>query len=53
MQSWLERFAYRIEIGVEPFLFAALVTLSLTALSVGFQAIRATRANPVETLRYE
>jgi putative ABC transport system permease protein len=53
MRHWLERFAYRIEIGAEPFLIAALMTIALALLSVGYQALRATRANPVETLRYE
>jgi putative ABC transport system permease protein len=50
---WLERFAYRIDIGPEPFVSASLLALILAMSSVGYQALKAARANPVEALRYE
>jgi len=53
MRRWLEQFAERITLG--PWIFAVTVvsTLGLALLSVGFQALRAARANPVETLHSE
>ena len=53
MTRWLEQFAYRITIG--PWVFAAtgVLTLGLALLTVGFQTIRAARANPAEALRSE
>jgi len=53
MNKWLQNFAYRINIGVGTFALSALLALLIALLTVGFQAIRAARANPVDTLRYE
>jgi ABC-type antimicrobial peptide transport system permease subunit len=53
MQSWLRDFAYRIDIGWWTFIVATTMTLVIAIVTVGFQAIRAALANPVEALRYE
>jgi len=53
MHRWLEDFAYRIDIGVGVFLVTGAVALVLVLVSVGGQALRASLANPVESLRYE
>ncbi|MCX6833632.1 MAG: ABC transporter permease, partial [candidate division Zixibacteria bacterium] len=50
---WLERFVYRIDVGIGLLLFAGAVSLIVAVLGVSYQAIRAARANPVEALRYE
>lgn len=51
--SWLANFTYRIDLGVVPFLVTGLLTLVIVFLTVGSQAWRAARANPVDSLRYE
>ena len=53
MNGWLEDFAFRIYRGVDLFLIAILSTAILAWLTVGYQAIKAASANPVEALRYE
>jgi putative ABC transport system permease protein len=53
MRSWLEQFAYRTEIGAWPFVLVTLLTLAIAMLTVGAQALRAARANPVDAIRYE
>jgi putative ABC transport system permease protein len=53
MNRWLQDFAYRIHIGFGTFLLAAVLALGIALLTVGFQAIKAALANPVEALRYE
>jgi putative ABC transport system permease protein len=53
MNRWLQNFAYRINIGIGTFILAALMALVIALLTVGYQAIKAARANPVESLRYE
>jgi putative ABC transport system permease protein len=53
MRSWLERFAYRTTIGPWPFILVTVFILSLALLTVGAQAVRAARANPVDAIRYE
>lgn len=50
-QEWLKEFAYRIEIPWWIFGLTCLGILSLTLLSVSFQALKVARANPVESLR--
>lgn len=53
MQGWLDKFAYRINLGFGIF-FATIVSSLLVAwLAVGYRAIRAANANPVKSLRYE
>jgi len=53
VNGWLDNFAYRVDIGLETFLFAALVAFGAAAGAVSHQAVRAARANPVEALKYE
>lgn len=53
MNSWLQDFAYRIDLGVDTFILAALLALTIGLLTVGWQALKSANANPVEALRYE
>ena len=51
MNRWLQDFAYRIEIGPLVFLVAAALAISIALLTVGWQSMKAARANPVNSLR--
>jgi len=53
MHSWLQSFAYRVDLSWWIFILAWLISLFITMLTISFQAIRAARANPVTTLRSE
>lgn len=53
MSKWLEDYAYRINISWWIFLLAAFVACFVALVTVGFQAIKAARANPVKSLRTE
>jgi putative ABC transport system permease protein len=53
MNKWLQDFAYRIAISWWILALAAATTLAITLLTVGFRAVRAARANPVDSLRSE
>jgi putative ABC transport system permease protein len=53
MNRWLRNFAYRTPIGLWIFLAACGLTLGLAILAVCGQSLKAARANPVESLRYE
>jgi putative ABC transport system permease protein len=53
LQKWLQDFAYRIPIPWLAFIGAALLTLIVALLTVGFQAVKAALANPVKSLRTE
>jgi len=53
MQKWLQNFAYRTNIHATSFLAAGFVVLLIALVTVGYQAIKASRANPVKALHYE
>jgi putative ABC transport system permease protein len=53
MNKWLEDFAYRINIPWWVFLFAGIMAALVAFATIGFQAVKAARANPVKNLRTE
>ncbi len=53
MHSWLENFAYHIDIGKSIFLIAVGISLMIAAITISFQAVKAALANPVVSLRSE
>jgi putative ABC transport system permease protein len=53
MNKWLREFAYRTTMSWWVFVFAVLAALIVTCVAVGFQTIKAARANPVKSLRSE
>jgi len=53
MNSWLEDFAYRTDVHFITFIIAGLGSFAIAWATLSFQALRAARANPVNTLRDE
>jgi ABC-type antimicrobial peptide transport system permease subunit len=53
MQNWLEGYAYRIEISWWVFGIAGFTAMTIALITVSFQAIKAARLNPVNSLRTE
>lgn len=53
MNSWLQDFAYRINVGVTVFMMAIVSSMLVAWLAVGYRAIKAAVANPVKSLRTE
>lgn len=51
MQSWLENFAYRMDLQWTPFFLAGILGLGIAFLTVSFQSIKAAMTNPVNSLR--
>jgi putative ABC transport system permease protein len=51
--SWLEGFAYRIEVNGIIFLGAGLVALLIAGLTVSYESVKAAITNPVKSLRTE
>ncbi|MEQ9298734.1 MAG: ABC transporter permease [Cyclobacteriaceae bacterium] len=52
-QAWLDLFAYRVNFGLDVLGIAFLFISVIGALTIGFQALRATATNPSEILRNE
>ena len=53
MKTWLQNFHYRISLGFDTFLLAALLALIISIITVSYQSIRAALANPADSLKYE
>ena len=52
-QTWLEQFAYRIDVSYFTFFLSTVITVALALITVGFQALRAAYSDPIQTLRHE
>jgi len=53
MNKWLEIFAYRTGLEIWMFIVSALVTSAITILTIGSQTLKASYANPIDSLKYE
>jgi putative ABC transport system permease protein len=53
MHAWLQSFAYRVGISWWIFVLAWAISLGITLLTTGYQAIRAALTSPVKALRSE
>ncbi|NBC67306.1 MAG: FtsX-like permease family protein [Bacteroidetes bacterium] len=53
MSSWLQNFAYRIDIGLGIIILAGISALVVAWFTVSYQSVKATLVNPVDSLRSE
>lgn len=53
MNSWLEKFAYKIAMPLLIFVYAGVAALIVALVTVSFESFRAASSNPVNTLRSE
>ena len=53
MRQWLQNFPYAVRLGWEVFVLTALLAVIIALGTVGYQALKAALADPVDSLRYE
>jgi putative ABC transport system permease protein len=53
IRSWLERFAYKAEIGNWLYVCAFLLITVIMITTVGMESLRAARANPADSIRHD
>ena len=53
MSDWLKDFAYRIDLGIDIFLFGGLISLVIAFFTISFHTLKASLVNPVDTIRSE
>ncbi|MEO9477164.1 MAG: ABC transporter permease [Cyclobacteriaceae bacterium] len=53
MQSWLDGFAYHIELGIGVYVISVSITLFVAFITMSIKTISAALSNPVESLRDE
>ena len=52
-ENWLQSFVFRIQLEIWFFAAAGLITLVIALLTVGFQAVKAAKLNPIQYLKDE
>ena len=53
LERWLQRFPYRVDVNPVMFILPIIGLVVIAFISVGFQAFKAAKANPVDSLKYE
>jgi len=53
LRGWLQNYAYHTIPGIGIYLLASIMALALALLSVGWNVLKASLANPADSLRYE
>jgi hypothetical protein len=53
MNGWLNNFAYRTALSYDTFVLAGFLAIIIAIITVGYQALKAARSNPVDSIRYE
>jgi ABC-type antimicrobial peptide transport system permease subunit len=53
MHKWLQNFPYPVSIGIGTFVLTTVFAFLVALITVGFQSVKAARANPADSLRYE
>ena len=51
--SWLQDFAYRIDLSIGVFILAGIFTFILAIIAISHHAYKAANTNPVDSLKYE
>ncbi len=52
-RDWLQNFIYQTGLNWWIYLLSSVIVLIISLLTIGFQSLRAARANPVDSLSYE
>jgi putative ABC transport system permease protein len=53
INKWLEEYKFSIQINVWLFVVPGVLVLAIALVTISFQTIKAARANPVKSLKYE
>jgi putative ABC transport system permease protein len=53
INKWLSTFEYRIPLTIWPFVFAMLISMTITLVTVTLRSYRAAKANTIDALKYE
>jgi putative ABC transport system permease protein len=53
MRAFLQNYAFRTSLGIEIFFVSAVAAFWIAFLTVFYQAFKAARSNPSDTLKYE
>ncbi len=50
---WLADYAYKIELGISPFIIAGVLSILIALLTVSYNTLKAALLNPIDSLKHE
>ena len=53
VHTWLQNFDCRIAISIWTFIYAGIIVLTISLVTVSFHSVKAALAHPVDSLKYE
>ena len=53
MNNWLKNFAYKVNLNWSVFILAGVIAFIIALATISIQTVKATKANPVDSLKYE
>lgn len=53
MDRWLKNFAYRTDIALWIFAASGVLGFAIAVMTVSYQSLKASIANPIDSLKYE
>jgi putative ABC transport system permease protein len=53
VNRWLQNFFYRVNLGIEVYIFTGFIVLAIALLTISYQVIKTATTNPIDYLRYE
>lgn len=53
INKWLNNFAYRINIGLFPFILSFIATCIFAALAISYWTLKAAYSNPIDSIQTE
>jgi ABC-type antimicrobial peptide transport system permease subunit len=51
--QWLDNFAFKIDVGIQPFIIGGLSAVIISIATVSYHTIKVATANPIDSLKYE
>ena len=53
MKNWLNNYAFKIDLNIWIFIISGIMLIIITFITIFYQSIKASRKNPVDSLKYE
>ncbi len=53
IDNWLNDFAYRVDIGITPFLLAGSMAIVIALITISYQSLKSALTNPINSIKYE
>jgi len=53
MNKWLQNYAYKIDLNIMYFILASVIAILVALLTLSYHSVKASKTNPIDSLKYE